>query len=132
MLSSPCASLISLAMALSQHGSLPDPAADTHAHFLALPRRPHTLEEATHTGGLLVGEVVDWAKGLDPSPTLIDIDIRDPERAGALRKKGWATDLWQLLQLGLPELRAVCLIPAPKAVDSLLGVMSTHGAGKWT
>ena len=127
---SPCATLISLAMALSQHGSLPDPAADTHAHFLGLPRRPHTLEEATYTGGLLVGEVVEWAKGLDPSPTLIHIDVREYERAGALRKKGWARDLWQQLELVLPELRAVRLIPAPKTVDSLLGVMSMHGSGK--
>ena len=96
-------------MALPQHGSLPDPAANTHTHFLALPRRPYTLEEATYTGGLLVGEVVVWAKGLDHSPTLIHIDVRAPERAGALRKKGWATNLWQ--QLALPEFRA-CLIPA--------------------
>ena len=124
---SPCAPLISLAMALSQHGSLPDPAADTHAHFFGLPCRPHTLEEA---GGLLVGEVVEWAKGLDPSPTLIHIDMREPECAGALRKKGWATNLWQQLRQPLPELRAVHLIPAPKTVDSLLGVMSMHGSGK--
>ena len=88
MLFFPCAALISLAMALSQHGSLPDRDAYTHAHFLALPRRPHTLEEATYTGGMLVGEVVEWAKGLDPSPTLIHIDMREPARAGALRKKG--------------------------------------------
>ena len=27
------------------------------------------------------------------------------------------------------ELRAICLIPAPKTVDSLLGVMSQHGTG---
>ena len=129
MLSSPCAAMISLAMALSQHGSLPDPAADTHAHFVALPHRPHTLEEAIYTGGLLVGEVVEWAKGLDPSPTLIHIDMREPECAGALRKKGWATDLWQQLVLA-PELRTVRLIPAPKTVDSLWGVMSMHGTGK--
>ena len=126
----PYAALISLAMALSQHGRLPDLAADTHAHFLALPRRPHTLEEATYTGGLLVGEVVEWAKGLDPSPTLIHIDMREPACDGALRKKGWTMDLWHQLQLALPELRAVRLIPAPKTVDSLLGVLSQHGAGK--
>ena len=82
-------------MALLQHGSLPDPSAATHTQLLALPRRPHTLEEATYTGDLLVGEVVDSAKGWDPSPTLIHIDMRDSERAGVLRKKGWATDLWQ-------------------------------------
>ena len=56
-----------------------------------------------------------------PSPTLIHIDMREPARAGALYKKGWTTDLWHQLQLALPELRAVRLIPAPKTVDSLLG-----------
>ena len=39
-------------------------------------------------------------------------------------------DLWQQLQLVLPGLRAVRLIPAPKTVDSHLGVMSMHGSGK--
>ena len=77
-----------------------------------------------------MGEVVEWAKGLDLSPTLIHIDTREPERAGALCKKGWAIGLWQQLQLALPELRAARLIPAPKTVDSLLGVMSMHGLGK--
>ena len=100
------------------------------AHFLGLPRCSHTLQEATYTRGLLSGEVVEWAKGLDPSPTLIHIGMREPEHAGALRKKGWATDLWQRLQLALPELRAVRLIPAAKTVASLLGVMSMHGSGK--
>ena len=79
---------------------------------------------------MLVGEVVEWAKGLGPPPPLIHIDMREPEPAGALRKKGWAIDLWQQLQLALPELRAVRLIPAPKTVASLLGVMSMHGLGK--
>ena len=51
--------------------------------FLALSRRPHTLEEAIYTGGLLVGAVVEWAKGLDPSSTLIHIDMREPTRVGA-------------------------------------------------
>ena len=39
-------------------------------------------------------------------------------------------DLWHQLQLALPELRAIRLIPALKTVDSLLGVISQHGAGK--
>ena len=91
------AALISRAMALSQHGSLPDPASDTHAHFSALPRRPHTLEEATYTGGVPVGEVEERAKGLDPSATLVHIDMREPARAGALRKNEWTTDLWHQL-----------------------------------
>ena len=68
MLLCPCAALISLAMALSQHGSLPSPAADTHAHFQAISLRPHQLEEPTYTGGLLVEEVVEWAKGLHAPP----------------------------------------------------------------
>ena len=74
----------------------------------------HTLEEATYTGGLLVGEVMEWAKGLDPSSTVIHIDRREPGRASALRQKGWATDLSQQLQLALPALRAIRFIPAPK------------------
>ena len=86
MLSSSSVALISLAMVLSRHGSLPDSATDTHAHF---PRRTHTLEEATYTGGgLLVGAVVEWAKGLDPSPTLIHIDMREPERAVSATRGG--------------------------------------------
>ena len=121
MLSPPCVALICIAMALSQHVSLPNPAADTNTHFLDLPRRLHTPEEATSTGGLLVGEVVESAMGLDPFPTLINIDMRDLERAGALRKEGWATNLWQQLQLALPELRAVRFIPAPQTVLLSLG-----------
>ena len=82
-----------------------------------------------------MGEVVQLAKGLDPPPpphppTLIHIDMRDPERAGALCKKGWATHLGRELQLTLPNLRALCLIHSLKTVDSLLAVMTTHGAGK--
>ena len=67
---------------------------------------------------------------MHPSPTLIHIDMREPGCAGALCKKGCATDLWQQLQLALLELRTVHLIPAPKAVDSPLGVISMHGSGK--
>ena len=76
------------------------------------------------------GQGVEWAKVLETSPTLIHIDMREHARDGAFRKKGWTMDLWHQLQLALPELRAVRLIPAPKTVDSLLGVMSQHGAGK--
>ena len=73
-------------------------------------------------GGVLVVEVVEWEKGLDPSPTLIYIDMKDPDRAGALHNKGWARALWQQLRLALPQLRAVRLMPAPKTVDSLWGL----------
>ena len=58
--------------------------------------------------------------GLDPSPTLIHINMTNLAYAGALRKKGWTTDLWHQLQLALPKLRAVRLIPARKTVDSLV------------
>ena len=44
--------------------------------------------------GIACGVVVDGAKLLDPFSTLFDTEIRDPERAGALRKKLWATHLW--------------------------------------
>ena len=120
----PRAALISLAMALSQHGSLPNPAADTYAHFLGLPRCPHTLQEASYTGGLLMGDMVEWAKGSDPSPTLIHIDMTEPERKRALCKKGWATNLWQQLQLPPPppsELRAIRFIPHPKRLTPSCG-----------
>ena len=40
-----------------------------------------------------MGDVVEWAKGLDPSPTLIHIDTRESARDGALRMKGRTTDL---------------------------------------
>ena len=60
MLLSPRTALISLAMALSQHGDLPDTAANTHGHFQTLLRRPHQLEEATYTGGVPAQEVVEW------------------------------------------------------------------------
>ena len=77
-----------------------------------------------------MGEVVDWAKGLDPSPSLIRIDMSVLERSGRLCKKGWATQLWQELRLAHPNLRALHLMPSPKTVDSFLAIMSTHGPGK--
>ena len=121
MLSSPCSALIYLAMALSQHGSLPDPTANTEAHFIALPRRLHTLEEATNTGGLLVREV-DSAKGLDPSPTLIHIDMREPECADALRKKGCGHKLVATAVAGPPRVEGrPPLSPPPKRLTRSWG-----------
>ena len=82
-------------------------------------------------GGLLVREVVERAKGLDPFPTVNHIDMREPEHAGALRKKRCATELWpQLHPPPPPELTAFRLIHAPETVDSLFRVMSMHGVGK--
>ena len=69
-------------------------------------------------------------KAFGPFPTLIRIHMREPVGVGALHNKGWATDLWQQLHLSLSEFRAVCLIPPPKRVHSLFGVMLTHGTGK--
>ena len=36
--------------------------------------------------GLLVGGLVEWAKGLDPLPTLIHIDMREPQQEGVGHK----------------------------------------------
>ena len=72
-------------MSFYQLGILPDPASDTKSHFLALPNRPHTLDDYTYTGNLVVWDVVEWARGLDGPFHLLHIDI--PQRAGALCKK---------------------------------------------
>ena len=45
-------------------------------------------------------------------------------------EKSWTTHLFRELQAALPGLRAVRLIPAGSAVDSLLGIMATHTVGK--
>ena len=55
----------------------------THAQYETLPRRPHMLEETTYTRRPLLGEVVERAKRLEPSPALIHIDVKEPVRAGA-------------------------------------------------
>ena len=71
---------------------------------------------------------MDRAKGLDPCPSFMHIHVRQPERAGPLRKKGCATVMRQ--QLALPELRAVRLITASRLFDPLSEVMSMHRSGK--
>ena len=117
---------------LSQIGSLslPDPSASTAGHYQGIPLRPGALEEATYTGSLAVEDVVGWAKGLATPPKLINVDMHTAERAGWFGKKGWATHLFPELQVALPGLRAVWLIPAGSSVDSLLGIMVTHTMGK--
>ena len=45
-------------------------------------------------------------------------------------KKGCAAHLWREMQPALPNLRALCLFSSLKMVNSLLGIMSTHGQGK--
>ena len=117
---------------MSQIGSLslPDLADGTLGHYQGPALRAGTLEEATYTGGLAVEEVVGWAKGLAMPPQVIHVDMRTPERAGWFWKKGWATHLFRELQVALPGLRAVRLIPARDTVESLLGIMATHTVGK--
>ena len=63
-------------------------------------------------------------------PHVIHVDMRTPEGAGWLGKKGWATLLFRDLQVAFPGLRAVQLISARDTVDSLLGMMATHTVGK--
>ena len=117
---------------MSQIGSLslPDPADGTLGHYRGLVLRAGTLEEARYTGGLAVEEVVGWEKGLAMPPEVIHVEMRTPERAGGFRKKGWATHLFWELQVALPGLRAVRLIPASDTVESLLGIMARHTVGK--
>ena len=117
---------------MSQIGSLslPDPADGSLGHYQGLALRAGTLEEATYTGGLAVEEVVWWAKGLAMPPHVIHVDMCTPERPAWLGKKGWATLLFPELQVALPRLRAVRLIPARDSVESLLGIMATHTVGK--
>ena len=68
--------------------------------------------------------------GSHPTPGIfIHVDMRYPERAGALRNQRWDTPLWRKLHLVLPNLQALRVIPAPKTVNSLLAVMTTHGGG---
>ena len=117
---------------MSQMGSLslPDPADGTLGHYQGLALRAGTLEEATYTGGLAVEEVVGRAKGLAMPPHVIHVDMRTPERAGWFGKKAWATHLFRKLQVGLPGLQAVRLIPTRDTVESLLRIMATHTVGK--
>ena len=112
---------------MSQIGSLslPDPADGTLGHYRGLVLRAGTLEEARYTGGLAVEEVVGWEKGLAMPPEVIHVEMRTPERAGGFRKKGWATHLFRELQVALPGLRAVRLIPASDTVESLF--FGNHG-----
>ena len=71
-----------------------------------------------------------WAKGLATPPRLIHVDMRTAERAAWSAKKAWATHLFRELQVALPGLRAVRLIPIGSTVESLLGIMATLTVGK--
>ena len=82
-----------------------DPAADTLAHYQALPVAHHQLEEATYQSGALgVDDVVGPAASLDPSPEVIHIDMRSPTRNSYLGGRGWATTLWRECAANSPPL----------------------------
>ena len=117
---------------MSQIGSLslPDPADGTLGHYQGLALRAGTLEEATYTGVWHWRRWWGGRKGWPPPPQLIHVDMRTPERAGWFGKKGWATHLFWELEVALPGLRAVRLIPTRDTVESLLGIMATHTVGK--
>ena len=64
---------------LASPASRPDPAADTLAHYQALPVSHHQLGEAAYLSGALgVDAVEGWAASLDPSPEVIHIDAAAP------------------------------------------------------
>ena len=116
---------------LASLSSCPDPAADTLAHYQALPVAHHQLEEATYESEALgVDDIVGWAGSLGPSPDVIHIDMRSPTRDSYLGGRGWATTLWRELRRQLPTLNFLHLTPHPSSVDQLLNSMRTDPVGK--
>ena len=112
---------------LASLASRPDPAADTLAHYQALPVAHHQLEEATYESEALgVDAIVGWAASLDPSPDVIHIDMRSPTRNRYLGGRGWATTLWRELRHQLPTLKFLHLTPLPSSVDQLLNSMRNN------
>ena len=116
---------------LASLASRPDPAADTLAHYQALPVAHHQLEEATYESEALgVDDIVGWAASLDPSPDVIHIDMCSPTRNSYLGGSGWATTLWRELRHQLPTLKFLHLTPLPSGVDQLLNSMRNNLVGK--
>ena len=61
---------------LSQLGSLPDPAPDTHSHYQSRPILAHEFEEATYdSDDLHVGSIVEWVGKQQPAPPVVHIDM---------------------------------------------------------
>ena len=111
--------------------SRPDPAADTLAHYQALPVAHHQLEEATYQSGALgVDDVVGRAASLDPSPDVIHIDLRSPTRNSYSGGRGWATTLWRDPRRRLPSFKFVHLTPQHATLDQLFNSMRTNPVGK--
>ena len=115
---------------LASSASRPEPAADTLAHYQALPVAHHQLEEATYGSGALGVDDVGSAASLDPSPEVIHIGMRSPTRNSYLGGREWATTLWRELRRQLPSLKFLHLIPLPSSVDQLLNSMKTNPVGK--
>ena len=115
---------------LASLASRPHPAADTLAHYQALPGAHHQLEEATHESGALGVDDVLGAASLDPSPEVIHIDMRSPTRNSYLGGRRWATTLWRELRRQLPSLKFLHLTPLPSSVDQLRNSMRTNPVGK--
>ena len=116
---------------LASLASRPHPAADTLAHYQALPVAHHQLEEAAYQSGALgVDDVVGRAASLDPSPDVIHIDMRSPTRNSYLGGRGWATTLWRELRRQLPSLKFLHLTPLPSSVDQLLNLMRSNPVRK--
>ena len=110
--------------------SRPDPAADTLAHYQALPVSHYQLQEATCLSGALgVDDVVGWAASLDPSPEVIHIHLRSPTRNSYPGGRGWATTLWKELRRQLPSLKFLHLTPLPSSLDQLLNSMRGNPVG---
>ena len=74
--------------------------------YQAPPIRSHTLDKASYSGGRCRwGRWLGGQRDSPPPPPshLLHIDMRTPDKASVLRKKGWATQLW----------REYCLLPTP-------------------
>ena len=118
---------------LASPQSRPDPAANTLAHYQALPLAHHQLEEATYQSGALgVDDVVGWAASLDPSPNVIHIDLCSPIRDSYFGEEARAKILWRELRRQLPSLKFLHLTPQPATLYQLLNSVRTNPVRKPT
>ena len=75
---------------LSQIGSLPDLAADTHSHYQSPAIVTVELEEATYdSDDCYVGSILQWAgKQQQPSPLVVHIDVQSLEHTQVYCRMG--------------------------------------------